>query len=420
VSGDVRELAEHLFRHETGRIVSSLVRVLGVARLALAEDAVQDALVRALETWKFGAMPENPAAWLTRAARNRATDLLRHDARADRLGPTLAGALEADAAHEPLAPRGSPDDELRLMFSCCDPGLSRPAQVAVVLKYLGGFSVREIAQALLSSEAAIEKQLFRSRRVLSERGTLLDVRDPDQVRARLPAVHEAIYLLFSEGYHGAHPEHVVREDLCHEALRLGVMLSRLPAASLPETQALLALFCFLAARLPSRTDDDGNLLLLAEQDRSRWDRQLIEEGMRRLDASAEGDTLAARHLEAAIAACHASARSFAETDWAAIRDLYDLLLRLDPSPIVALNRAIALGMAEGPEAGLQALAEIPDRERLRRYPFYPAAMAELEARAGRAERAAELLEIALRLGRNPAERDLLARKLEACRAPQRA
>jgi RNA polymerase sigma-70 factor (ECF subfamily) len=141
--------------------------------------------------------------------------------------------------------------------------------------------------------------------------------------------------------------------------------------------------------------------------------------MRRLDASAEGDTLAARHLEAAIAACHASARSFAETDWAAIRDLYDLLLRLDPSPIVALNRAIALGMAEGPEAGLQALAEIPDRARLRRYPFYPAAMAELEARAGRAERAAELLEIALGLGRNPAERDLLARKLEACRGPQR-
>jgi len=415
VTEDVRELAEHLFRHETGRIVSSLVRVLGVAHLALAEDAVQDALVRALETWKFGSTPEHPAAWLTRAARNRAIDLLRHDSRTDPLGAELAASLEAETASGRPAGHAIPDDELRLMFSCCDPGLSRPAQVAVVLKYLGGFSAREIAEALLSSEAAIEKQLFRSRRVLSARGKLLDVGDPGLVRERLPAVHDAIYLLFSEGYHGSHPEQVVREDLCHEAIRLGVMLSRLPAASGPETQALLALFCFLAARLPARTDDDGNLLLLAEQDRTRWDRSLIEEGMRRLDASAEGEELTARHLEAAIAARHASAPSFAATDWGGILELYDLLLRLDPSPIVALNRAIALGMAEGPEAGLQALAEIPDRERLRRYPFYPAAMAELEARAGRGERAAGLLEAALRLGRNPAERELLARKLAACR-----
>jgi RNA polymerase sigma-70 factor (ECF subfamily) len=415
VSEEALRLAEHLFRHEAGRIVASLARVLGVAHIAVAEDAVQDALLRALETWKFGSLPENPAAWLARAARNRAIDLLRHDARAERLDPARAGSLEPELADEPAAARAVPDDELRLMFSCCDPGLSRPAQVAVVLKYLGGFSVREIAQALLSSDEAIERQLSRSRRLLGDRGELFEVRDLGQVRERLPAVLEAIYLLFNEGYHGAHPRQVVREDLCHEALRLAVMLSRLPAASGPETQALLALFCLLAARLPARVDDDGNLLLLAEQDRARWDPHLVEEGLRWLEASAEGESLTAWHLEAAIAARHASAPSFAETDWRSIRELYDLLLRLQPSPIVALNRAIALGMAEGPQAGLQALAEITDRERLRRYPFFPAAVAELEWRAGRPERAAELLEAALQLARSPAERGVLARKLEACR-----
>jgi predicted RNA polymerase sigma factor len=305
------------------------------------------------------------------------------------------------------------DDELRLMFSCCDPALSPQAQVAVILKYLCGFSVREIAQAFLSGEPAVEKQLFRSRRALEERGTLFEVRQPSQVRERLASVHGAVYLLFNEGYHGAHPERVVREDLCHEAMRLGLLLSRLPAAG-PETQALLALFCFLAARLPARVGDDGNLLLLAEQDRGRWDRELVGEGLRRLDLSAEGESLGPFHLEAAIAARHAAAPSFAETDWASIRELYDLLMSLRPTPVVALNRAIAVGMAEGPEAGLRALSAIEDRDRLARYPFLPAAVAEFELRAGRPERAASQLRAALLLARNGAEEAVLARKLAAC------
>ena len=399
-------------------MVSSLIRVLGVRNVSLVEDAVQDALVSALETWKFGRRPVNPTAWLMRTARNRAIDLLRHGAHGGRAAEELARELETTApdAEPKVVEHAIPDDELRLMFSCCDPALARPAQVAVILKYLCGFSVREIAQAFLSTEAAVEKQLFRSRHVLSERGSLFEVRDAAQVRARLPAVRDAVYLLFSEGYHGAHPHHAVREDLCHEAIRLGVMLSRLPAAASPETQALLALFCFLAARLPARLDDDGNLLLLAEQDRRRWDRELIGEGLRRLDLSAEGDTLSAWHVEAAIAARHAAADDFARTDWPSIRELYDLLLRLRPTPVVALNRAIAVGMAEGHEAGLRALGEIEDRERLRRYPFLPAAMAEFELRAGRRDRAAELLRAALRLARNPDEEDVLARKLDACLA----
>ncbi len=414
MSEETARLAEHLFRREAGRMVSSLVRVLGVRHLALAVDAVQDALVRALETWKFGRAPQNPPAWLMRSARNRAIDLVRRQATLGRAAAELERAL--DEAGEPGDPGAEvhaiADDELRLMFSCCDPALSAQAQVGVILKYLCGFSVREIAQAFLSGEEAVEKQLFRSRRALELRGTLYEVRDPSQVRERLPAVHAAVYLLFNEGYHGAHPQ-PVREDLCHEAMRLGVLLAGLPGAG-PETQALLALFCFLGARLAARLDDDGNLLLLAEQDRSRWDRELVAEGLRRLDLSAEGQALTAYHLEAAIAARHATAPSFAQTDWRSIRELYDLLLGLRATPVVALNRAIALGMAEGPEAGLQALAAIEGRDRLARYPFLPAAVAEFELRAGRPERAASQLRAALLLARNGAEEAVLARKLAAC------
>jgi RNA polymerase sigma factor (sigma-70 family) len=383
---------------------------------------VQDALVRALETWKHAGPPRNPGAWLARTAKNRALDLLRRRSRAERLAPDLERALEAATVAqardaEAGGPHAIPDDELRLMFSCCDPQLPAAAQVAVILKYLCGFSVREIAQATLASEAAVEKQLFRARQLLEARERLYEVRDPAQVRARLPAVQGAVYLLFSEGWHGAHPRQAVREDLCHEALRLAVLLSRLPAADIPATRALVALFCLLAARLDARLDDQGQLLLLAEQDRGRWDRSLVAEGLRWLDRSAEGEALTPWHVEAAIAACHAAAGTFEATDWARIRRLYDLLWRLDPSPAVALNRAIAVGMADGPAAGLAALGALGDaeRERLSRAPFLDAAVAEFERRAGRPERAAARLEAALGLARNPAEAALLARKLAACR-----
>jgi RNA polymerase sigma-70 factor (ECF subfamily) len=408
------DLADHLFRHEAGRMVSSLIRVLGLRQLALAEDAVQDALLRALDTWRFGELPRNPAAWLMRCARNRALDLLRRQGVSARVERELSEAAETPDAVEAGSLGAWPDDELRLMFSCCAPELAPASQVAVILKYLCGFAVREIAQAFLSTEAAVEKQLYRARTVLEQGGSLYDVADADQVRARLPSALEAVYLLFNEGFQGGHPEQAVREDLCGEAMRLGMLLARVPATAGPETQALLALFCFHAARLGARVAEDGNLLLLAEQDRSRWDGELVSEGVRRLAASAEGSWLGAWHLEAAIAAQHALAPSFEATDWATIRRLYDLLLQARPSPVVALNRAIAVGMAEGPAAGLQALSEIEDRERLARHPFLEAAVAEFELRSGRPELAARALRAALGAARNPAERSLLARKLAAC------
>jgi RNA polymerase sigma factor (sigma-70 family) len=407
------ELAEHLFRHEAGRMVAALARVLGLRQLALAEDAVQDALVRALETWRFGALPENPGAWLMRCARNRATDLLRRQGTAARAAEALGRALDAESAAAPDADRPAiADDELRLMFSCCPPELPPAAQVAVILKYLCGFTVREIAHAFLSAEAAVEKQLYRARAALEAAGELCEVGDPDAVTERLPQVLEAIYLLFNEGYHGAHPETAVREDLCFEALRLARLLAGLPAAG-PEARALLALLCFHAARLQARFEN-GALQVLADQDRARWDPALVAEGFRWLAASAEGRRLSAWHLEAAIAAEHAAAPSVEGTRWPAIRDLYDRLLALRPSPVVALNRAIAVGMAEGPERGLEEIGAIDDQERLAGYPFLPAAIGELELRRGRPDRAAVALRAALALARNPAERALLGRKLAAC------
>ena len=394
-------------------MVASLVRTLGVRHLALAEDAVQDALLRALETWKFGERPRNPAAWLMRAAHNRALDLLRRQGHQGRLEAALSRALEAAAAgvEGDPAEHAIPDDELRLMFSCCEPSLSRRAQVAVILKYLCGFSVREIAQAFLSTEAAVEKGLARSRAVLERRGALYEVRDPEQVRTRLPSVQGAVYLLFNEGYHGAHPRQAVREDLCHEALRLGALLARLPAAAGPETQALLALFCFLAARLQGRRGEGGDLLLLDEQDRARWDRELVAEGARRLGRSAQGGTLGAWHLEAAIAACHATASRFEETDWPRILALYDRLLELRPSPVVALNRAAAVGLADGPAAGLAALEPLEAEPLLATYPYLPAARADFLRRLGRAEQARAAYADALLLTDNAVEREFLLGRL---------
>jgi RNA polymerase sigma-70 factor (ECF subfamily) len=408
-------LVEGFFRHEAGRLTAMLVQMVGPANLALAEDVVQDVLCQALETWKYGRLPQNPSGWLVQAARNRAVDLLRHRAVRRRLEPALARELDARApdAPEGALPSEIGDEELRMMFSCCAPGLPIEAQVALVLKTLCGFGVREIAHAMLASVAAVEKQISRGKAALRKQPALFDVAGPD-VAARIDAVHEALYLLFSEGYHGSHPETAVRVDLCREALRLAGLLAGHAAGDRPATHALVALMCFDAARVAARLDDAGGLVLLEDQDRARWDRALIAEGFRRLGASATGPEVGAFHLEAGIAAKHAAAPSLAETDWVGILALYDMLAKVRPSPIVALNRAIALAQVAGPEAGLEALAALAKEPRLGEYPFYEAARGELYRRAGQRDAAARHLRRAIALARNPAEANLLTTKVRAC------
>lgn len=413
------QLEEHFFRHEAGRLVAVLTRLFGTRNLALAEDVVQDAFCRALETWKFHGVPENPTAWLMAVARNRALDVLRRERTALDSEPELARFFESEWTLAPTvdAVFGQTeirDDLLRMMFSCCDPQLAEEAQVALILSILCGFSVNEIAHAFFSTEAAIEKRITRAKKVLTQSGGLFDVSVPAQVAQRVPAVHRALYLLFNEGYHGASPESAVRVDLCREAIRLSSLLLEHRVGATPATYALAALFHLNAARLPARLDASGNLHALPEQDRSLWDQALVAEGLRLLDRSATGPALTPYHVEAAIAAHHAEASSLKETNWRAIVSLYDALMELQPSPIVALNRAIAVAQLEGPERGLEEISAIENRARLDAYPFYSAALGELELRRGRRTTAHDHFRTALGLARNPMERRFLEQRLSAC------
>ena len=396
--------------------MATLTRVLGVQHLALVEDAVQETLAAAVEVWAFRGLPENASAWMTTVARNRAISLLRRERTARRFAPEIGHLTDEEVSGpEPQGrlPAALADDELRMMFSCSHPDISEDAQVALVLSLLCGFSAHEVAGAFLVSRAAMEKRLSRAKKVLSASTTLFDLGARD-FEARLAAVLRALYLLFNEGYHGACPDTVVRLDLCREAMRLAALLVEHTPAATPSTHALAALMCLHAARLPARVDEAGDLTNLTRQDRSRWDTGLIARGLELLEVSARGEVVSEYHLEAAIAAVHALAPSAERTPWEEIVRLYDGLLRIRPSPVIALNRAVALAEHAGPERGLEALQAIAGAERLSGYPFYPAALGELELRLGRAAEARKHLRAALRLARNPAERRFLERRIEAC------
>ncbi len=401
------ELDEHLFRRESGRIVATLARIFGMHNLALAEDVAQDAFCRALEVWKFRGVPDNASAWLMATAKNRALDILRRERTALTYAPAFGRLLESEwtltpVVEEQFGPNMIKDSELRMMFTCCHPKLPEEAQVALILNILCGFTAGEIASAFLSSKAAIEKRISRSKKLLAESKDLFEASDANSP-ARLSAVQRALYLLFNEGYHGGSNERTVRAELCKEAMRLTALLCEHPSAAIPATYALAALMCFDAARLPSRVDANGNLSSLFDQDRSRWDSQLIAEGQAFLDRSATGTKMTEYHLEAAIASAHSTASQPNGTDWGRIVELYDMLMTMRPWAIVELNRAVAIAQLDGPERGLEAICAIQDQERLKSYPFYFAALGELESQCGRHVTALGHFQEAARFARNPME-----------------
>ena len=415
------ESSEHFFRHEHGRLVASLTRIFGVHNLDLVEDVVQDAFVRALEVWKFRGMPQNPSAWLMTTAKNGALDALRRQRTARKFAPELARQMESEWAlaatvEEMLQPGEIQDDLLKMMFSCCHPSIAENAQIALILHVLCGFSVAEVASAFVCNRDAMEKRIQRAKQALSGSKSLFDTRTPREFAARLPTVRRALYLLFNEGYHGASPAAAVKSELCREAIRLVSLLLGHAQGSSPPTCALAALMCLHAGRLPARMDAAGDLVALAEQDRTRWDRELVGKGLGFLQLSATGDELSEYHLEAGIALEHIRAERPEDTDWHAIVGLYDMLLLQRPSPIVALNRAIAIGGRDGPDAGLQAIHAVAGREELASYPFYPAALGEFEYRRRNSSSAREHFRAALALARNPMERRYLSRRVSACEA----
>jgi RNA polymerase sigma-70 factor (ECF subfamily) len=412
----VRELVEHLFRHQAGQMLATLTHIFGLENLDLAEEVVQEALLQALQHWRFHGIPDNPRAWLIRAARNKALDLLRRQAMLRRKEPELEERLkerqEQQEVADPPEAWELADEQLAMIFVCCDPALPSEARVALTLKAVSGFSVAEIARAFLSEEPTIAQRLVRAKRRIREAGITLALPSRAEIPGRLDSVLAVLYLLFNEGY-GAHTgEDLVREDLCGEAIRLAELLASRPDTGIPKVHALLALFYFHAARLQSRVDGEGNLLLLAEQQRSQWDQALLARGVEHLEQAAQGDELSEYHLQAGIAAVHATSTSFAETDWPRLLELYDQLLALAPSPVVALNRAIAQSMVEGPQAALTSLDALSAEPAMKNYYLLPAVRADFLRRLGRGDEAAACYHEALTYPCTEPERRYLLRRIE--------
>jgi RNA polymerase sigma-70 factor (ECF subfamily) len=404
---------EAVWRIESARLVAGLARM--VQDVGLAEDLAQDALVAALEKWPADGVPDNPGAWLMATAKNRAIDRLRRESNLQRKQEEIAretGALFAmeRSDFEAAADDEIGDDLLALIFTCCHPLLSREARVALTLRLLGGLTTPEIARAFLVPEATVAQRLVRAKKTLREARVPFEVPRGTELDQRLPSVLEVVYLVFNEGYAASAGEDWVRRDFCEEALRLGRILAEL-APREPEAHGLIALLEIQASRLSARHGPSGEPVLLLDQNRGRWDPLLIVRGLRALER-AEGlpGPLGPYGLQAAIAACHARAIRAEETDWVRIAALYDALAQIQPSPIVELNRAVALGMAFGPEAGLALLEEISDEKTLANNHLLPSVRGDLLAKAGREDEAAAEFRHAAELTGNEREQELLLRR----------
>jgi RNA polymerase sigma-70 factor (ECF subfamily) len=410
---EAKRAVETVWRIESARLIAGLARM--VRDVGFAEDLAQDALVAAMERWPEAGVPENPGAWLMATAKNRAIDLMRRDKTFERKHEELARDVGIHFAMDRADFEAALDDEvgddlLGLIFTCCHPLLSAEARVALTLRLLGGLTTPEIARAFLVGESTIAQRLVRAKRTLRDAKVPFEVPGGAELRARLPSVLEVIYLVFNEGYAASAGEDWIRPALCDEALRLGRILTELAPAE-PEAHGLIALLEIQASRNAARIGPGGEPVLLLEQDRSRWDPLLIVRGRAALErAEALPGPLGPYGLQAAIAACHARALSAEETDWVRIAALYDALSQLTPSPIVDLNRAVALGMAFGPAVGLELLDAIADEPALAGYHLLPSVRGDLLAKLGRGEEAEAEFRRAAELTGNERERELLLRR----------
>jgi RNA polymerase sigma factor (sigma-70 family) len=408
-SAATRRTIEAVFRIESARLVAGLARM--VRDVGLAEELAQDALVAALERWPESGVPEAPGAWLMATAKRRAIDVLRHGRLVERRHGALADGGEAAPAASPDLDEALDgavgDDLLRLVLVACHPVLAPDARVALTLRLLGGLTTEEIARAFLAPEATVAQRIVRAKRTLAEARVPFEVPRGAELSARLASVLEVVYLVFNEGYSATAGDDWMRPALCEDALRLGRVLAELVPAE-PEVHGLVALMELQASRIPARLGPGGAPVLLLDQDRGRWDRVLVGRGLAALArAEALGAALGPYGLQAAIAACHARARTAAETDWPRIAALYGALARIAPSPVVELNRAVAVAMAFGPAAGLAIVDRLGAEPTLRSYHLLPSVRADLLAKLGRAAEARAELERAASLTRNARERALL-------------
>jgi RNA polymerase sigma factor (sigma-70 family) len=415
-TNEISRLADHLFRHEAGKLISVLTGIFGINRLQLAEDVVQESLVRALRTWSYAGIPQNPAAWLTQTAKNLALDLIRREKLFHDKEPQIIAFMEqwpsdSKAGESPMFESEIRDGRLRLMFACCHPALSPEDQTALALKTLCAFSATEIANAFLTTEAAIAKRLTRAKQKIRDEHIPFEIPAGDELSRRLDAVLQTLYLLFNEGYKASSGDDLIKEDLCQEGIRLGALLAEHPAGNQPRTHALIALMLLNAARLPARMDPEGNILRLKEQDRSTWNQAMIARGMKHLSESATGEELSAYHLQAGIAACHCAASDYDSTDWPRILSLYDRLMELDGSPVIALNRAVAVANLNGPQAGIEAVEAIQNGSQLKSYYLLYAVLGEFEKQLNNFPAAIDNFRKALELTELTSEQQFLSKRL---------
>lgn len=426
MSDDTNELVEHFFRHESARLIAVLTRVFGLSRLELVEDTVQAALVEALQSWKSKGVPDNPAAWIHRVAKNKAIDVVRREKRERTATERIAA--EFAQATSPSSSRSSSiadwnqlfeedhvgDSMLRMIFACCSPKLERKSQVALCLKVLCGFGVREIASAQLIGVENAKKRVQRAKRMLQESRIKLEVPDPHVLTDRLSSVHEVLYLMFNEGYSSTTGSRTIREDVCEEAARLCHLLCQDSSTSNESTKALLALMLFHAARFDSRTETDGSVAGLREQDRSIWDRKLISAAEIWLARSAKPGVISTFHLEAGIAMQHCKAGCYDDTDWAVIVRLYDRLIEMQPTSIYVLNRAIATAELGQTDLALQELNAISNDKSIQKYSYWHGALAYVYRLKGERTQALEHWRLALEFATADHEKQFIEKQIAEC------
>ncbi len=415
---ETQRAIERFYRKNSGSLVAVLTKIFGPANLELAEDVVQDAVEAALKNWPEKGIPENPAGWLMQTAKNKAINILKRGKYqsefANRLlqyGKDTPAVVEMVFRDEEIR-----DDLLKMMFVCCNPSIGKEAQTTLILKTLCGFSIAEIARAYLTTEATITKRLVRARQTLREMNIAFETPAGPQLLPRLDGILETIYLLFNEGYSATEGDQPVRMEICAEAIRLCRILSEHPSGKNSATLSLLALMCFNAARFRARVSGDGDPVLLPEQDRSLWNRPLIQSGIQYLQRAADEGVINTYYIQAAISACHCTAPDYEQTDWKEILKLYDLLIRIDHSPVVQLNRVVALSKVHGQQKALQELDLISTSESLENYYLFHAVKGEILMELSRWNQARQSFQTAASFTSNKGELKLIGKKIAVCRS----